>query len=105
MGGERREKRYTENARDSTRLLCFFFPVFFLNGVVVCCSLPSFIFFSKLVSFLFKFFIYLSESGYIRDGTAIGFNPQDLRARITRGSTFDHRASGVGKVDAVGWLL
>ena len=84
----------------------FSFPFFFLNGVVVCCSLPSFIFFfSKLVSFLFKFFIYLSESGYIRDGTAIGFNPQDLRARITRGSTFDHRASGVGKVDAVGWLL
>ena len=71
----------------------------FLNGVVVCCSLPSFIFF-----FIF-IFIYLSESGYIRDGTAIGFNPEDLRARITRGSTFDHRASGVGKVDAVGWLL
>ena len=80
----------------------------FLNGVVVCCSLPSFIFFFfffVLVSFFFFFFFYLSESGYIRDGTAIGFNPEDLRARITRGSTFDHRASGVGKVDAVGWLL
>jgi len=51
------------------------------------------------------FFFYLSESGYIRDGAAIGFNPQDLRARITRGSAFDHRAGRVGKVDAVGWLL
>lgn len=28
MGGERRRKRYTENARDSTRLLCFSFPFF-----------------------------------------------------------------------------
>lgn len=81
----------------------FFFPVF-PNGVVVCCSLPSFIFSFFQVGQFF-IFIYLSESGYIRDGTAIGFNPQDLRARITRGSTFDHRASGVGKVDAVGWLL
>lgn len=79
MGGERREKRYTENARDSTRLLCFFFPVFFLNGVVVCCSLPSFIFFSKLVSFLFKFFLFTCLS----PGTSVTGLPSALIHRIS----------------------
>ena len=73
--------------------------------VVHCRRSFFFFFFFRVGQFFIFIFIYLSESGYIRDGTAIGFNPEDLRARITRGSTFDHRASGVGKVDAVGWLL
>jgi hypothetical protein len=73
------------------------------------CSLAASLFVAVVpflkVSLMFIFVCYLSESGYIRDGAAIGFNPQDLRARITRGSAFDHRAGRVGKVDAVGWLL
>ena len=67
---------------------------FQLNGVAVLSLL-----------FFFPFFFYLSETGYIRDGAAIGFNPQDLRTRIAGGGAFDHRARRVGKVDPVGRLF
>ena len=59
----------------------------------------------KFIIFFSFFFFYLSETGYIRDGAAIGFNPQDLRTRIAGGGAFDHRARRVGKVDPVGRLF
>ena len=76
--GERR-KRYTENARDSTRLLCFSFPFSkWRRRLLFIAVVHFFFFFFELVSFLFLFlFTCLSP------GTSVTGLPSALIQRIS----------------------